>query len=869
MPRSLIIDVVVLGLATGGVAAAAAQAPDDGRAPAATATLPESNEALLISSRIRTALQNQDFALAFRLLEGYPAGSSELVAIPASETYQPVWREAWRLYGETPPAGVELYRRLREEAARVRYEEASRNADIATLRTLFRTERLCEVWPRIARDFATLLLESGHYSEAIEALRLLQREQPRAADVQAQLAVTLALAGADDAARRALGDDTGDVRFEAVREWLARFAGDSGEGIAPLLNAPADWSAETPTPTYVDIDDTTAIAKEVEYWRRMPLIEPTVGGGALVFRLRGELYAYDALTLLPRWIARELTGNPTSADSADFHNWGPAEMPGWSATLSEDTRALLTAHLQHTLAADDHAVYTIEALFTSAPDMGILRRPRPDAQSNELIARRLSDGAVLWRVKAESVVSGRVAAFLDRPVIDGDRLVLPARSDGDIALVALSAETGAVVRQMSLVGPPTRLPDMGGYCLMTADQSHLYVATGNGVVAAVGRDDLDWRWATTYESALSDQLTVRWAPTPIADDGPVDRPVLAGDMLVVAPVDSRRRSPEIGETSEVLFIDRFEGRLRWRIPRQDIAFLVGGATAGLIVGGPTIRCLSLSDPSGPPAWETPPLRISGRPALSGDRVYVPTREGLVVVDATNGRIFADQRYAQTSGEARLDEALPEGLDRAAANVIATPQGLYVVSPDRVIKYADPVGVSDAVTRRSAAGPDSADLAYARAWLRLLRADEQGVLEELGSAPESGDPLLASASARLRVNALLRLSRQASTDEERLRWLREAAEAGEGTRSGEAAIALGDALEQAGRIDDAIRHYLQVVILATPDLVGEPGHGNASVAPWIIAARRLRDLSDSAVVDVKESLEDSPATPAQLMRLLEA
>lgn len=854
------------------VASASAQPAEDRPAPSATATLPESNEALLISSRIRSALQNQDYALAFRLLEGYPRGGSELVAIPASETYQPVWREAWRLYGETPPAGVELYRRLREEATRARFEEASRNADIPTLRTLFRTERLCAIWPRIARDFATLLVESGRYPEAIEALRLLHREQPNAPDLQAQLAVTLALAGADDAARRALTaeGEPNDPRLGAVRAWLGQRARGAVGGTAPLLNAPAEWSADVPAPADVDIDDAAAIAHEVEYWRRLPLIEPVVGADTLVFRLRGNVYAFDALTLLPRWVATERAGE-IAGDASEMRHWSQPESSGWSANLSDDTRALLTAHLQHTLAADDQAVYSIESIFESAPDIGFMRRPRPDARSNDLVARRLTDGALLWRKKASDVVTGRVAAFLDRPLVDGSRLLLPVRSDGDIVLAALSAATGEVTRTVNLVGPPTRLPDGGGYCLISADQSHVYVATGNGVIAALGFDDLDWRWATTYESSLSQQLTVRWAPPPVTDESAIDRPVLAGDMLVVAPIDSRRRSPDVGEAPEVLFIDRFEGRLRWRIPRQDIAFLIGGGPAGLIVGGATIRCLDLGDPSGPPVWETPPLRVSGRPALQGNRVYVPTREGMIAVDAASGRIVADQRFARSSAEARLNEALPEGLDRAASNVIASAQGLFVVAPDRVIKYADPIGVAAAIERRGEGGPGDPSLAYARGWLRFLRGDEQGVLEELAAAPAAADSQMRSASAELRVNALLRLSQQASVDDERLRWLQEAAAIGDSPRSGEVAIALGAALERAERIDDAVNQYLQVIISGNPDLISDSDDGSLFTAPWLIAARRLHALRETrdAEIDIEAALADAEVTPAALMRLLEA
>ena len=112
-PSAKIVACGLLGLAlvapalTPGYGQAAGQ-----RARPATATLPESNEAALLSGRVQEAIRRGDHRLAIRLIEQIMQLPGELVAVPGSRTHYPARHQAYRLLQQLPPAGVQLYRQL-------------------------------------------------------------------------------------------------------------------------------------------------------------------------------------------------------------------------------------------------------------------------------------------------------------------------------------------------------------------------------------------------------------------------------------------------------------------------------------------------------------------------------------------------------------------------------------------------------------------------------------------------------------------------------------------------------------------------------------------------------------------------------------
>src|SRR5207249_4494760 len=107
----------------------------------------------------------------------------------------------------------------------------------------------------------------------------------------------------------------------------------------------------------------------------------------------------------------------------------------------------------------------------------------------------------------------------------------------------------------------------------------IYVSTGNGVVAAVNRDDLGWKWAALYSSTISRATVPPWGmngpqPPPPHEYGP-EPIVLVDELVLVAPPDS----------DGILALDRFSGRQAWpMLARQNYEHLLGVLPQGVVVG---------------------------------------------------------------------------------------------------------------------------------------------------------------------------------------------------------------------------------------------------------------------------------------------
>ena len=169
----------------------------DNPAEFASATLPESNEALLLSSRIEEAIGAGDYRLAIEQIERLMRLPGGLVMAPATRTYYPVWRQAFRLLAQLPPAGVELYRQMYDAEVEARFREAVSQADIGALRELFRGYRLSSEWEGVGIELATRLLDDGAYGEAIEVMgEITATGAGFSRENRLQLAVSLGCGGA-------------------------------------------------------------------------------------------------------------------------------------------------------------------------------------------------------------------------------------------------------------------------------------------------------------------------------------------------------------------------------------------------------------------------------------------------------------------------------------------------------------------------------------------------------------------------------------------------------------------------------------------------------------------------------------------------
>jgi outer membrane protein assembly factor BamB len=800
---------------------------------AATAALPESNEAMLLASRADDAVERGDFALAIRLIEQIMELPDALVADPDSPVYYPVWRQARRLLEALPPDGITYYRQLVDPEAAARFREAVTRGDVGALRELFRAYPASSVSDQIGAELAARLMEAGEFARAVEIIRELDGAQISPADrfaLRARLIVSLA-----DVDRLPQGRE----RLSKLREWYDRLDTDGMAGrrrgaLVPELGGATLWQQPLAQGEADLFEDEAAVSAAVDQFRRLPLIRPLVTDGALIVRAAGRLTVFDPLSLGRRWQVPEVsrTAERTDLSMPRFGRamaMAPDGERNGDSELSMATRNLLFHALAHTAAAGFGNVYTVESVTLlsdeSAQDeiQARMFRGRDDpAFPNQLVARELATGRQAWRVGADPTETLYGVAFQDAPIVVGEHLVVPLQRGDDLLLAVLDPASGRLLREVPIVGPPTVLTPAGGRCLLAQDDTTVYVCTGNGVIAAISQATWEWKWAATYDSSLGSQLATRmmmWRTeyTNYDDAAPI-RPIVAGDLLIAAPLDSRR-----DQSHDILAFDRYSGRLRWRIERGD-TMAIAAADDRLILCGNRITCVDLAD-GGTARWRSIPVELTGEPAVAGGRVYVPTRDALLALDVNTGKIVDDRLYGP--GESSL------------LALVGSERALLAATPTRVTKFPDIQATRQVCERLLEARPGDPRALLALAATDLLGEDYQAALGRFETFNAS-DPGMEAQRDRMLVRIFVALSREAP-EADRLAWLRRAEALSKSPQAaGQMSVLIGRALEDAQRWGEALDHYRGKLLTGESLLISDDGR---SVAGWLHAAGRIRVVLD--------------------------
>lgn len=821
-----------------------------------SATLPESNEAMLLASRAMEAGERGDYRLAIQVIERIMGLPDELTVDPRSGVYYPVWRQARRLLANLPAEGIDYYRRMYDGEVESRLERARREGDVDALRELFRRYAMSTPGVRVGQELATRLIEQGAASEAVEVLRELESmlaapQTPRVPDgfaVQrdAQLVVALAQIDAFGAAEALLRRLEGGAsspgaaeRLTLLRRWFdarrrERGFDDARAGLHPLLSSPRAWEQRLSREAD-DADDDAATASAVVETRRFPLTRPLVEGDAVVVRLRGEVQVLDALTLTRRWRAAEIGASPPPAVDASTGARldGPgAEGSDEEAALSPELRGLLRHPLRNAVSSAFGCVYTIESLGdVDDADRRRYGRGADAPASNELVCRRLSTGELLWRRGRDETDSLAGAAFQDAPIAVGPWLVAAVHKARELVLCAFEPLSGVLRQEVPIVGPPTLLPATGGRCQLLADDVNVYVCTGNGVIAAIGRTDWRWRWAVRYPS----ETVAVWNPRPFfiggaepaTSDGPAPSPpLIAGDLLIVTPADS----------PEMIAVDRFAGNIRWRAARDENRHVAGVLNDGLVLFGRAVSSVSLADGVSL-LWRSVPLEITGRPDVRNGRVFVPTRDEVVALDGATGKI--------------VDVGAGGGV--IAGNLVCTPLGLLRVSSSRARLYPDVAAVSARCDELAAGGADPRRVALARAQLDACRGRLAEALETLESIRDA-DGAIAGERDSLMASLFIALSSQLPPGQPRLTWLRKAQAMAAGSQvAGRLPLLIGMAIEEDGSPQDALDHYRGLLLERVPSLLDD---GERRVAGWVHAIARIRRILPRLSAAEREAWSDA-------------
>ncbi|MGE3180585.1 MAG: PQQ-binding-like beta-propeller repeat protein, partial [Phycisphaerae bacterium] len=600
----------------------------------ATATLPQGNEAILLSNQARDALDVGDYELAIRLIERISDLPEALVPVSGGRTFYPTWREALRLQAALPDEATRQFQLEFDAKVRGRRDAAIAANDLTALQELFQRFQASTLWPQVGEALVARYLDAGRYYDAVAVLRLLQSGQQQSRLLATQSVIALAAVGARTEAETRLGQYAGSnsgaaliggEERDTLATWIANRISRTSTDTLPATFSIADaglfhWTTliDPARERAASQDRDAQLADAVDYLRRLPLIQPTICEEQLIIRSRGRISAFDTLSLLPRWSIVERQGTAGELQGSP-EDW-----------ISQDAKRLVAHPLAHSLTSAFGLVFTVESLSVDSRSdeqfgwTGI----RSGFGINTLVARDPQTGEVAWELGADQHSPIFQVAFQDDPVAVGDSLCVVYRRQDDLEMARIDPYTGSVLGKINLIGPPTFFSSRGGRCTVAADDSTVYVSTGNGVLAAVDGRTLTWRWATKYPSLLTSLRGRRWwnrAQSP--PEFGMQRPVIAEGLVIFAPADAE----------EIVAVDRFSGRVRWQIVnRAAYQGIVGMVDAGLVLVGHVVTCLSIEDGQRV-VWRSVPVEIVGRPLIDGERIYVPTREAVLGLRAKNGK----------------------------------------------------------------------------------------------------------------------------------------------------------------------------------------------------------------------------------------
>ena len=249
-------------------------------------------------------------------------------------------------------------------------------------------------------------------------------------------------------------------------------------------------------------------------------------------------------------------------------------------------------------------------------------------------------------------------SFEGTPLVSHGRVYVSARRgspEDEVVVACFDADSSRLLWRRRVCASLKNASDrfnLIGQNMLTLGDGRLFLATGTGAIVALDAETGRLLWVVTYES--SDEETVhelsdsrRHGLTPC---------VFHGGVVYVAPADS----------DLVYALDATAGQLVWRQQYPDRVLHIPGVVEGrLILSGQTVWAVDVH--TGQPAW--PGYRVGfadaagqgyGRPVLSQDFLYWPTRDEILRIDHRDGQIAERIRLREEFGQSGGNLAIADG-----------------------------------------------------------------------------------------------------------------------------------------------------------------------------------------------------------------
>jgi outer membrane protein assembly factor BamB len=823
-------------------------------------------------------------------------------------TFESTRLRALRRLLELPAEALAAYRLIYDGKAKGLYERGLATGDAALLREIVDRYLLTRHGDAACDRLASWLLDGGHFGETIDLLQdclslLPEGEVPRELMV-GKLTAALAASGRSSEARSVVAGFAGGGELAEARlpDWLVRLADGSLHVRAPSRGSRSDHesfqilAAPTQRAPMPAVDPTLIEPVPWQYelpwrvselWSRvandepqdlvaLPAIHAVTDGRRLFVRRPLGIAALDMddLTLLWEtvpWGSRSFTqlNRGRGATASSLRRFADRE-ERWSLTTAYED------YLIGALSLAEQVLCTIEwrdpAPGQATPASNIQRFFRAGvtqtsaAPANRLIAFDPDTGAFLWDRgrtldPADPLGQGEFRAV---PIGVNGRLWVPYLENSDLYLAVLEPSDGSLHHRI-LLGSLGEFDRLHGQILPPAYADGLvFVPTARGVVFAVDANTHTLRWATQYEDyaeefgrrltwqeqqqrlqqRVQQRQAVRtppegsgeWLPSP---------PVVAHGLVLILP----------RQGGELFALSANRGEYRWAASVPSAAYIIAAEEDYVWLGGRGVTCLSLAD--GSVLWTT---EVTGTPtgwgAVCGDRVLVPTVEGLHILDAKSGEVEEIRTVPSTQP--------PLG------NLMCVPDSMVSVDPSSVRKFPDIARTFEAALAQHRAAPDDVRVALRLAWMYLFQDQPDTAFQTLDRlTPEvrRADPQHAAAVASLLVSALHDMADRAGEDKEAsLKLLERALDfAASATDRLRTSLAIADRQRTIGAVESA---YTTLWNLALSDIADqtitindvvktsarrEISHRIRSLTSTLSDARFL-DLTERGLTLVQEAVE---------------
>lgn len=738
--------------------------------------------------------------------------------------YESSQRRALEILSTLPPDGILAYRVLYDGKAKGLFERAKAAGDAEAVRAVADRYLLTRSGDDAADWAASDAFNQGRFAEAAARLNDILRYVPNhdipPERIYSKLYAAYVFMGFPQEAANALeayrqlvpasgGEDRSDrIVSELGEEWAERLhrrlaeVEQRGETLPRRRGGPLTPSLAGLVPWRFELTGTAA-----DLWRRISDVQPgdpsaisrleLVGNGRQLFvRTPGGCIALDMEDLIPVWQTEGAT-RPRAAPVNDPRRG--LLMPQLSRTPSgpytdEPWNLLSLAHeLVFTLDRQGMSDFLDRdevrggGIFFVRPGPRTLRR----VEGTRLIAHESQSGEIRWSRGRTDSADDPLAnvRFLAPPIAIRDQLWVPYMQGSDFFVGALRPADGALLRNVLVASirdaTPAReqVQPTDPVTPLTERDGVVYVPTGMGAIAAIDAATMRTRWTHIYDTRSGGRRRAdrpsRWmAGAPVVESG----------VVVLTPTDS----------SEAVAIDAAKGSVRWRASLPECSYTIAADRGTIWFGGEQIVALNLTD--GNVRWRSPaPGTPTGRAALCGDEIHVPTSTGLMSLNASNGE--------QTALHELPASQAPLG------NIACVESSLYSIEPSSVRKFPDLARMHAISTEQLRANPRDIAALVRLAWAELLMGRARAAFDGVRNVPDAGlDTRQRMSLARVRTESLLTLAQAADSPEESLALLQEAS-----TDDLTASLrlrfrtAIADQLAALGRYEEAYRALLALAL----------------------------------------------------------